>query len=519
MEASHAAVGNVTAVGGKRGINRRQLLGTTAAAAAGAAASGSPAGAAARKKTTKKTPSRRADVIVVGAGIAGLTAARALVKAGRSVVVLEANDRVGGRVWNHDLPGGDVSERGGTFVGPTQGHIIRLAAEHGIGTFPTFADGENVYVAPDGERTTYSDTSPTGTAPPDPLILPDLAATVAQLNEMSKEVPVDAPWNASRSREWERYTLEEWIRENSSSDRFRALVPAATRPIFGAEPREISLLFTLFYIAASGDETHIGTFERNFNTRDGAQERRLESPAAQGLCERMAATIGTGNVVLKTPVRRIVQGRSIVRVEAPNLIARGRRAIVAIPPTAAGRIDYDPVMPADRDQLTQRVPQGALTKVAAAYDKPFWRERGLNGTALGATEDILVNITIDNSPKDGSPGVIFGFVGGDQSRRYAAMSEGDRRAKVLSEFVTYFGPEAANPTEFFDTRWAEERWIRGGPVGIYGPGTLMAYGAALRRPQGKVHWAGTETSTYWNGYMDGAVRSGERAAKEVLDRL
>jgi len=380
-------------------------------------------------------------------------------------------------------------------------------------------EGDNVYIAPDGDRMTYSDTGPTGTAPADPLILADLAAVVAQLDEMSKEVPVDAPWNSARAREFERYTLEEWVRQNSTNERFRALVPTATRPIFGAEPRELSLLFTLFYIAASGDETHVGTFERNFNTRDGAQEQRLEGNAAQGLCELMAKAIGTKRVLLKSPIRRIVQGRSIVRVESPAVIARGKRVIVAIPPTAAGRIDYDPIMPADRDQLTQRLGQGALTKVAAVYDKPFWREKGLNGTALGATNDIMVNATFDDSPKDGSPGVIFGFVGGDQSRRYAGMSEADRRAKVLAEFVAYFGPEAGSPTEFFDTRWPEERWIRGGPVGIHGPGTLLAYGPALRRVQGKIHWAGTETSTYWNGYMDGAVRSGERAAKEVLDRL
>ena len=499
----------------ERGISRRRLLGTGAAAAAGAAVA--PGQAAATHKQTTRPISKRADVVVVGAGLAGLTAAEQIMGGGKSVIVLEANDRVGGRVWNHELPDGDLSERGGTFVGPTQGHIIGLCKSHGIGTFPTYVDGDNVYVDPDGDRSTYSDTGPTGTAPPDPLILPELAATVAQLDEMSLEVPVDAPWEAAKAQEYDRKTLAEWIHDNTTSDRFRALVPTATRPIFGAEPHEISLLFTLFYIAASGDETHPGTFERNFNTRDGAQEQRIEGTAV-ALCDKMAANLG-GRLFLSSPVKRIVQGRSVVRVETPTVTVRAKYVIVATPPALSARIDYDPLLPFERDQLTQRFGQGTLTKVAAAYERPFWREKGLNGTALGTTPSILANATFDDSPQDGRPGVIFAFVGGDRARQYGAMSEADRRAKVLSEFALYFGDEARNPLEYFDTRWPEEPWIRGGPVGIHPPGTLTAYGSALRRPVGRIHWAGTETSTYWNGYMDGAVRSGERAGKEVLDRL
>ena len=196
---------------------------------------------------------RSADVIVVGAGFAGLTAARDIVKAGRSVIVVEARDRVGGRVWNHELPGGEQSERGGTFVGPTQNRLLELAKQLGVDKFETYASGNNVSVI-QGDRAEYSDTGPTGTAPNDPPIVPELAAVVTQLNEMSKEVPVDAPWASARAGEWDAQTLETWVRDNSSSERFRSLMPVATRPIFGVEARDLSLLFVLFYIAASGDE-------------------------------------------------------------------------------------------------------------------------------------------------------------------------------------------------------------------------------------------------------------------------
>jgi monoamine oxidase len=498
------------------GLSRRQVLGAGAAAAAAGIAG--DAAAATKKKKPKKPaiPSRTADVVIVGAGLAGLTAARELKSAGRKVVVIEANDRVGGRVWNHDLGGGEIAERGATFVGPTQDHIINLAKAVGVGTFSAIIPGENTYVDPDGNVSRWDDTGPTGTAPPDPAALADLAVVVAQLDQMATEVPVDAPWNAARAREYERYTLEEWIRQNSTGERIRQLVPLATRPIFGAEPRELSLLFTLFYIAASGDETHVGTFERNFNSRDGAQESRLVGGGA-AVAERIATALGTKNVFLNSPVRRIVQGKSIVRVESKGVIARGKRVIVAIPPALCARIDYEPIVPFDRDQLTQRVGQGTLLKIAAVYDKPFWRDNGSNGGIFAPTR--MVSATFDDSPQDGAPGILLGFVGGDQCRKYLAMSETDRRNQVLRELADGLGDQALKPVEFFDTQWPNERWNRGGPVAIHPPGTLVAYGEALRRPFGKIHWAGTETSTYWNGYMDGAVRSGERAAKEVLDQL
>jgi monoamine oxidase len=490
-------------------LTRRGLIG---AGAAGAAAGAMPGSASAARKRGRRR--RRADVVVVGAGLAGLTAARELRRGGKSVLVLEAAKRAGGRVWSHSLGGGEVSERGGTFVGPTQGHVIDLAKAYGIDTFPTYNEGDNVaYI--DGDRVEWSDTGPTGTAPPDPAILPELAATVALLDEMSKEVPVDAPWQAAKAREYDGQTLETWIKDNSTTKRYRNLVPLATRPIFGTEPRDLSLLFVLFYIAASGDEENVGTFERNFNTRDGAQMFRFDG-STSALVERMASELGR-RLLLRQPVRRIVQRGRGVHVQTDKLSVRARRVIVAVPPALAGRIDYRPLLPFQRDQLTQRMGQGTLTKVSARYETPFWRDAGYNGTGL--SDSGFVSATFDGSPPDGGPGVVFGFVGGDKAREYERLSKGERRSQILGEFAQFWGAEAESPEEYWDTRWPAQRWNRGGPVGIHGAGSLVANGPALREPVGRIHWASTETSTYWNGYMDGAVRSGERAAKEVLDEL
>jgi monoamine oxidase len=515
-------------------ITRRRFVAGTLLT--GAAAAWPAAAEAAKRKAKHKrrhkhrhkhptAAGQNADVVVVGAGFAGLTAARELARRGRSVMVLEARDRVGGRAWNHDLGGGRVSERGATFAGPTQDHILALANDTGVATFPTYDDGDNIYINnvdnPLGvigpQR--YSDTGPlgglTGTAPPDPTIAVELVEVVQQLDQMSTQVPVDAPWSASSAASWDGQTLESWVNSNSVTPRFKALVPAATRPIFGAEPRELSLLFVLFYIASSGNERNPGTFERNFDTRNGAQQWRFVG-GTQEITNRIAAGLGN-RVLLSSPVRQIAQTTTGVTVYSDRLTVTAQRVIVAIPPALAGRIQYEPGLPYARDQLIQRYPQGTLTKVAAVYDKPFWREQGLTGTVLDTGGP--VNASFDDSPPDGSPGVLFGFVGGDNARSYNAMSPSARRQAVVDQYAGWFGPGTPSPIAYFDTNWSDEVWTRGCPVGIPSLGTLLAYGPQIRDPVGRIHWAGTETSTYWNGYMDGAVRSGERAAQEVLSAL
>jgi monoamine oxidase len=333
---------------------------------------------------------------------------------------------------------------------------------------------------------------------------------------MALKVPVDSPWSAPDAEEWDRQTLDTWLRAHTSgSAEFMAVTAAATNAIFGCEPRDLSLLYTLFYIAASGNEQNPGTFERNFNTADGAQESRFTA-GAQTVPLRVASQLGK-RVMLNTPVRRIEHSSTGVTVISDAATVTGKRVIVAIPPTLAGRIHYAPELPPLRDQLTQRMPQGTMMKFEAIYDRPFWRDKGLTGQVV--SENGPVKVTFDTSPPEGSPGIMMGFIGGHDARVWETRSAADRRGAALQNLANYFGNEALNPREVVEFNWSTEIWNRGCPVAVLGPGTLIDFGAALRTPVGRIHWAGTETSTFWNGYMDGAVRSGERAAKEALAGL
>jgi monoamine oxidase len=231
----------------------------------------------------------------------------------------------------------------------------------------------------------------------------------------------------------------------------------------------------------------------------------------------LADALGDGVVNLSSPVRRIeVRGDKVV-VEAGTGTFAGRRVVVSTPPLLAGRIDYDPPLPPGRDQLTQRTPMGSVIKCQVVYDEPFWRADGLSGQATGDGEG--ARVVFDNSPPDGTPGVLLGFLEGDEARRLARVDPATRRGVVVDSLTRYFGPRAAKPADYHELDWQREHWSGGCYGTLFGPNVWTRYGPALRAPVGRVHWAGTETATVWAGYMDGAVQSGQRVAAEVLAAL
>ncbi|HEU4706661.1 MAG TPA: flavin monoamine oxidase family protein [Solirubrobacterales bacterium] len=467
------------------------------------------------------TEQLEADVAIVGAGLAGLVAARQLTVAGARPLVLEARERVGGRVLNVEIGDGKIVEIGGQWIGPTQERIAALARELGVATFPTYDEGREV-MEMGGKRTTFSDFERVRpellrdlSRAISPLALADFEQARARLDRMARQVPLEAPWEAPKARLWDGQTFATWVRRNARTAGARSLFELVTEAVWAAEPADVSLLHVLFYSrSGSGFNSLIGT-------DGGAQQDRFEG-GSQRLALLLAAQLGAERVRLGSPVRRIEHGGEGVVVHAAGgsggpVRVRAQRAIVAIPPTLAGRVDYDPPLPALRDQLTQRMPQGSVIKTMAIYEEPFWREEGLSGQA---TSDVgPARVTFDNSPPDGSPGVLLGFLEGRFARHWAMRAAAERREAILAGHARLFGPRAAQPIGFVERIWAEEEWTRGCYGCLMTTGGWTEYGRALREPAGPLHWAGAETATVWNGYMDGAVSSGERAAAEVLAQI
>ena len=346
-----------------------------------------------------------------------------------------------------------------------------------------------------------------GTIPKvNPVGLAEVGLLLRRLNRMAAQVPPEAPWRAPKAADWDSQTFASWMRRNVRTGVARDVLRLAIIGVWAAEPRDVSLLHVLFYIRSAG------SIEILTDAEGGAQQDRIVG-GSQLIALRMAEELGPTSIELGSPVRSIRHSDAGVTVVSDRITVSARRAIVAVPPTLAGRIAYEPALPALRDGLSQRMAQGSVVKCMAVYDRPFWRERGLSGAVTSVTGPVSVGF--DNSPPDGTPGVLLGFLEGRAAREAMDLSRDERRRIVSECFGRFFGPEAARPVDYVDKAWGADEWSRGCYGGFMPPGAWSDHGVALRQPIGPIHWAGAETATVWNGYMDGAVGSGQEAAHAV----
>ena len=449
------------------------------------------------------------EVVVVGAGLAGLAAATALVDAGVDTVVLEARDRVGGRTHTESLADGTVIDLGGQWLGAQHSALRQLAVDLGCETFPTYDEGDELDVRA-GVAHRFSGSLPSD----DAQMLADLTSAYSALQALAETIDLEAPWSSPDAQPLDSMTFHSWIEQNIRSPEARERLGALTRAVWAAEPADVSLLHILFYTRSNGG------LEQLTATTGGAQERRF-THGSQSVSLELARRLGD-RVRLNRPVLSVDQaaGHVVVTAEAAgagvqdHLDVTADHAVIAIPPTLAGQLRYRPPLPPLRTQLTQRTPMGTVIKVFCAYPAPFWRADDLSGQVISDAGP--VRVVFDNSPADAAVGVLLGFIEGADARDWMCRPAEERRTAVVANLVGYFGDRAANPVEYREQTWATEQYSGGCYAMYLPPGVWTSYGEALRAPVGRLHWAGSDIAVLSAGYMDGAVRSGRAAAAAVL---
>lgn len=449
------------------------------------------------------------DVIVIGGGISGLSAAKLLSESGLNVIVLEAQNRVGGRthtIRNKEVQYVDV---GGAYVGPTQNRLLRMAKELGVETYKVYLNGHLLQHTKGKSYKFY------GAFPPayNPLVLLDYNNFMRTMDQWGNEIPADAPWKAPHAKEWDKISMKEFIHKVCWTSAARRFAELFVNLVVTAETQQISTLWFLWYVRICGGTTRI------FSTENGGQERKFYGGSGQ-ISERIMARL-QDRVKLESPVIRLDQSGEVVIVETLNHEAyQSKFVISAIPPVLTTKIHFNPELPPVRNQLIHRLPMGSVIKCMVYYKEAFWRKMGCCGCMMIEDEDTPIGFTLDDTKPDGSAPAIIGFILSRKASLFANLSKEERKRKICEYYAKVLGTEEAlHPVHYEEKDWCKEQYSGGCYTAYFPPGIMTQFGSVIRKPVGKLYFAGTETATTWSGYMEGAIEAGERAAREVMCKM
>ncbi|WOF23677.1 NAD(P)/FAD-dependent oxidoreductase [Microbacterium betulae] len=442
------------------------------------------------------------DVVVVGAGAAGTTAANELKKAGLSVAVLEARDRVGGRLWT-DVVEGATLEIGGQWVSPDQDALTETIAELGLETYSRYREGESVYIGPDGELTRF-----TGE------IFPVAAETervmvelIERLDRLVAEIDPARPWEHPDAEALDTISFEAWLARQTDDREARDNIALFIAGAMLTKPAHAFSALQALHMAASA-----GSFS-NLVDADFILDQRVVG-GLQQVPQLLADRLGD-DVHLNAPVRTLRWGAGGVVAEAEGVTVRARHAILALAPVLYDRISFVPALPRRQHQLHQHLSMGFVIKVHAVYDRPFWREQGLSGTAFSPYE--LSHEAYDNTIHGDERGTLVGFVSDKNADDVFELSAEERRERILESLSHYYGPEAKNPVVYYESDWGSEEWTRGAYAASFDLGGLHRYGKDQSTPVGPVHFACSDLAGLGYQHVDGAIRMGRLAAADIVE--
>lgn len=441
------------------------------------------------------------DVVIMGAGLSGLAAARKLTLAGKTVRVLEAQDRVGGRTWSQPIGEGAFIDIGGQWIGKGHNRMYALVKEAGSRTFPTFTEGKNLWCY-QGERKSYRGETP-------PLCLFDLLAVqkvINRLDRLANTIPLNAPWEVAEARKMDQESLSDWIDHTIHRPLARSVIKRVAEGELCFTTQEVSLLQALTSARSTG------SLKQAERVDDGALQDRIMG-GTQIVSQFLSKEL-EGSVRLKTPVSFVNYTPSEVEVGNEHYVVKATKLIIAAPLAVLKAVAFTPELPVEKRMLINNMVMGSVVKCHAVYDSPFWRMDGLNGSSTSLDE--IVELSVDNSVPGSATGILTTLIHADRAKHLLNLSDEARRQVVIEGFVRLFGEKARQPLRYHDYSFSNNPWIGGAYSGYFKPGIFSAYGSHLKTPCGPLHWAGTETADMFRGFMEGAVLSGERAAQEIM---
>lgn len=448
------------------------------------------------------------DVVIVGAGPSGLTAAHELKKAGLTVAVIEARNRVGGRTWSNVIDGAWL-EIGGQWVSPDQTGLIGLLEELGLETYSRYREGESVYIGPDGVSHRY-----TGEMfPVSEATEAEMNKLIDQLDQLAAQMDPAAPWNHPQARELDIISFHHWLREQSNDEEACNNIGLFIAGGMLTKPSHaFSALQAVFMAASAGSFSNL--VDDNF-----ILDKRVVG-GMQGVSLALAEKLGD-DVVLSSPARTVRwqenDGDYQVTLISDQATVHAKRLIMAVPPNLYSRVSFDPPLPRRQHQMHQHQSLGLVIKVHAVYERPFWREDGLSGTGFSASS--LVQEVYDNTNHSDPRGTLVGFVS-DEKADYAFTLTAEQRQKEITDSLAEFlGDQAKNPVVYYESDWGSEEWTRGAYAASYDLGGLHRYGADQLAPVGPIHWSCSDLAGEGYQHVDGAVRMGKATATTLAAEL